>query len=77
MSYYVTFYSHFGAMRYKKYCEQLGIKVRLMPVPRELSSSCGTCVRSENEPPVPEDFHDEIELVVKKENAIEIIYDGR
>ena len=44
-----TFYSHFGAMRCKKLCDETGIPARLMPVPRMLSSSCGTCVRIEAE----------------------------
>ncbi len=44
-----TFYSHFGAMRCKKRCDEAGIPARLMPVPRMLSSSCGTCVRIEAE----------------------------
>ena len=48
-----TFYSHFGAIRFKKDCEGLGWPARLMPVPRSLSSSCGTCVRYEGELPAP------------------------
>ena len=39
-----TFYSHFGAIRFKKLCEGKGWPARVMPVPRDLSSSCGTCV---------------------------------
>jgi hypothetical protein len=42
-----TFFSHFGAMRCKKACDKAGISARMMPVPRMLSSSCGTCVRME------------------------------
>ena len=44
-----TFFSHFGAMRCKKACDKTGIPARMMPVPRMLSSSCGTCVRMEVE----------------------------
>ena len=44
-----TFYSHFGAMRCKKMCDEAGLPARMMPVPRTLSSSCGTCVRIEAE----------------------------
>lgn len=52
-----TFYSHFGAIRFKKTCEGMGWPARLMPVPRNLSSSCGTCVRYEGECPavIPEE----------------------
>lgn len=49
MVYIATFYSHFGAMRFKKICDSKNIPARLMPVPRNLSSSCGTCVRYESE----------------------------
>lgn len=37
----------FGAMRYQQLCREQGIECRVMPVPRNLSSSCGTCVRCE------------------------------
>ena len=49
MKYIVTFYAHFGAIRFKKLCEQINIKAKIMPVPRDLSSSCGTCVLCEGE----------------------------
>ena len=39
-----TFFSHFGAVRFKKQCDETGWKAQLKPVPRTLSSSCGTCV---------------------------------
>lgn len=48
-----TFYSHFGAVCFRKLCEEHRIPARLMPVPRALSSSCGTCVRFEGPLPVP------------------------
>ncbi len=44
-TYIITFFSHFGAMRYKKEADNAGLDAVLMPVPRYLSSSCGTCVR--------------------------------
>lgn len=50
---YVTFYSHYGAIQFKKTLEERSISVTLMPVPRFLSSSCGTCARIED--PLPGD----------------------
>ncbi len=44
-----TFYSHFGAIRFKRECTKQGIFAEAMPVPRNLSSSCGTCVRFETD----------------------------
>ena len=42
--YIATFFSHFGAMSYCKSIKNKGINAKLMPVPRKVSSSCGTCV---------------------------------
>ena len=49
MIYIATFYSHFGAVRFKKECKKENISAEAMPVPRDLSSSCGTCVRFETD----------------------------
>lgn len=57
-----TFYSHFGAIRFKKYCESLQWPAKIMPVPRDLSSSCGTCVKYEGV--CPEDIPEEVEQIV-------------
>lgn len=43
-SYVATFYTYYGAMKFDKICKRLQISSKLMPVPRKLSSSCGTCV---------------------------------
>ena len=68
-----TFYSHFGAMRFKKECDRRGILgklmpglfARAMPVPRNLSSSCGTCVRYEGDTACPtEGWPEEMEQAV-------------
>lgn len=39
--YLLTFFSTSGAMAVEKYCKQNGIAGRLLPVPREISASCG------------------------------------
>lgn len=68
MSYIATFYSHFGAVRFKKLCEGKGIAAKVMPVPRDLSSSCGTCVRYEGEDFCPfGSWSEEVEQVVSVE----------
>ena len=48
-----TFFSHFGAVRFRRLCRARGVEVELMPVPRSLSSSCGTCARFEGDPLAP------------------------
>ena len=40
-----TFYTHAAALVSWRSLKQAGIPARMMPVPRALSSSCGTCVR--------------------------------
>ena len=59
-----TFYSHFGAIRFRRDCRNRGVPARAMPVPRDLSSSCGTCVRFEGGCPaaVPEEVEQIVEV---------------
>ncbi|MDC7244975.1 MAG: DUF3343 domain-containing protein [Sphaerochaetaceae bacterium] len=38
-----TFYSQYGAVQFRRYAKSKKIGCRLAPVPRVLSSSCGTC----------------------------------
>ncbi len=68
MIYIATFYAHFGAIRFKKVCENQGIAAKVMPVPRDLSSSCGTCVRYESDDGMISDIKtEEIEQIVRVE----------
>ncbi len=71
MEYIATFYSHFGAMRFKKQCDKRSIPARLMPVPRNLSSSCGTCVRYESGCACPVEAWPE-----EMEQAAEVLSEG-
>ena len=43
--YIATFHTHLSALLSCRSLEALGAEARMMPVPRKLSSSCGTCVR--------------------------------
>ena len=68
-----TFYSHFGAIRFKRTCDQLGWTAQIMPVPRNLSSSCGTCVRFEGE--CPQTPPSEVEQIVAcEESGYRLLY---
>ena len=54
-----TFYTHYGAMRFDRFCREEKIAAQMAPVPRELSSSCGVCVRFESvDAPVVADHED-------------------
>lgn len=43
--YIATFFTHYDAMQFKRQLEKAGAEGTMCPVPRWLSSSCGTCVR--------------------------------
>lgn len=79
--YIATFYAHFGAVRYKKNCEQQGISAKMMPVPRALSSSCGTCVSYLAEQYIIDEMHQEEleQIVLAGDNGYERVYfsDGK
>ena len=76
--YIATFFSHFGALRFQKLCSQLGWPAHLAPVPRSLSSSCGTCVLFEAEAleqaTVLKLVTPELEQLVLEENGYNMIY---
>ena len=43
--YIATFHTHLSALMTSRSLTSLGVRAQMMPVPRKLSSSCGTCVR--------------------------------
>ncbi|MDD4146524.1 MAG: DUF3343 domain-containing protein [Clostridia bacterium] len=45
MEYIVLSFTQGGAIRYQRFLAFMGIKGKLQPVPRKLSSSCGIAVR--------------------------------
>ena len=63
-TYIATFFMHFGSIRYERLCRSKGLEARTMPVPRSLSSSCGTCVRYRAPEPLFDPAHDEMEQMV-------------
>ena len=64
-TYIATFYSHFGAIRFRRELSDAGGEGELLPVPRDLSSSCGTCVRFQTEQTAFSDPHGEVEQIVR------------
>ena len=75
MIYIATFFSHFGAMHCKKLCDRAGLPAKLMPVPRRLSSSCGTCVRVEAQDAeqIPRTEESE-QIALEEENGYRILW---
>lgn len=73
--YIATFYSHFGAIRFNRELMKCGITGTVMPVPRDLSSSCGTCVLFAAEGWSRKEKNGELEQLVKvTENGYLCIY---
>ena len=75
MIYIATFFSHYGAMHCKRRCDQAGLPAKLMPVPRKLSSSCGTCVRVEAQDAeqIPRTEESE-QIALEEENGYRILW---
>lgn len=64
--YVATFFAHFGAVRFHRLLKEAGTEARLQPVPRSLSSSCGSCVRYRAEEAwPPKAVRDEVEQIVE------------
>ena len=66
MTYIATFFTHFAAVNFSRHLKGTEKKPMLMPVPRKLSSSCGTCVRFHTEADFPEKT-EEVEQIVRVE----------
>ena len=64
-TYIATFFSHFGAIRFSRELKKKGMKATVMPVPRNLSSSCGTCVSYESEKWDAVGISEELEQIVQ------------
>ena len=76
MDFIATFFNHFGAIRFKKMCEERGWEAKMSPVPRTLSSSCGTCVMYKGEEELPSSaIPDEVEQIVRvQSDGYEVLY---
>ena len=58
-----TFHTHLSALMTSRNLNAKGAKAGMMPVPRKLSSSCGTCVRYLAEEPLLEAMDVDVEAV--------------
>ena len=64
--YIATFHTHLSALLTSRSLTALGIRAQMMPVPRKLSSSCGTCVRYMAENPNLNAMDEDVEGVYEK-----------
>lgn len=69
MVYTILFFTHSGAIKFHRVCKANGIPCEIMPVPRQLSSSCGICAVINTDRDYGEFINDEeIESIYKSEN---------
>ena len=68
-NYLATFHTHLSALLSSQSLQGAGIPARMAPVPRALSSSCGTCVRYTAE-------GDRRELLDRDVEAVYVAADG-
>ena len=64
--YIATFHTHLAALMTSRTLSSRGIRAQMMPVPRKLSSSCGTCVRYLSEEASLDAMDEDVEAVYEK-----------
>ena len=64
--YIATFHTHLSALMTSQNLAALGVRAQMMPVPRKLSSSCGTCVRYLSNDPCLSAMDEDTEAVYEK-----------
>ena len=68
--YIATFHTHLSALLTCQRLTAAGVRARMMPVPRKLSASCGTCVDDEAAEPLLEQMDTDVERVFAVEGEI-------
>ena len=63
MNYIATFYTHAAALMTNRTLQNASVKSGLGPVPRALSSSCGTCIFYDSDNPHLKDMDQDVESV--------------
>ena len=61
--YIATFHTHLSALMTSRKLTGMDVTARMMPVPRKLSSSCGTCVYYKAEDPHLDIMDEDVEGV--------------
>ena len=63
-----TFHTHLAALKTHRSLKKLGVEARMAPVPRKISSSCGTCVFYRAEDPCYTSLDEDAEAVYSIDN---------
>lgn len=70
MDYIATFHTHLAALKTHRKLTQAGYAARMAPVPRKISSSCGTCVFYHAPEPCYELLDEDTEAVYTAEGEL-------
>lgn len=77
MKYTFVFFTHAGAIQFKRKCDQQEISCTLMPVPRKLSSNCGIGAQVVLQGEIFSLIDEEVEKVFQGEVAeAELVYEA-
>jgi len=73
MNYLATFHTHLASLKTHRALTAAGITARMAPVPRKISSSCGTCVFYSADDPCYDRLDADTEAVylLKEDNTAE------
>lgn len=69
MNYIATFYTHAAALMSDRALRKIAIPSKLAPVPRVLSSSCGTCVMYSASDPNLSELDADVEAVYEADGT--------
>jgi len=74
--YTATFHTHVSALLTCRALNERGIKARMAPVPRSLSSSCGTCVLYDAEGPNTDGMDRDVEKIflMEQDGSFTLLY---
>ena len=77
MSHYIaTFHTHLAALKSHRSLKSAGSPARMAPVPRKISSSCGTCVFYEAADPCYALLDEDTEAVYEQKEAGAVLLRG-
>lgn len=64
MTHYIaTFHTHLAALKTHRNLTRQGVEARMSPVPRKISSSCGTCVQYHANEPMEVCMDEDVEAI--------------
>lgn len=76
MEYLAILFTHSGAIKYERFLKAKDISVKLMPIPRKLSSSCAIGAKFEYDKGIEEIILEDIQSIYRINNKqYELIYD--